>query len=588
MIRRIAALFLAFLLLFCAAIAEENAEIIEYTGGGIVSRRSAAARALISELDVAYFSLGETHLMLNQEAEFTAYVTGGDGIYSYEFNIFKPTGDGNQYISIPSKKQAKSADNVYRVTVEEENRYVVQAVIWDASGNNVVFQSQVFETASEEEYLDENTVPGKVAALAAQCIQEAKSDYARALWLHDWLIENAEYDTSYTNYFADGVLLQHKGVCQSYALAYEMLLKEVGIESIYITGTAGGVRHAWNLVKLGGEWYHVDCTWDDPTPNGNENHIYFAVTDDFIARNHSWASEWEYMPDCSAERYSYTLRSGMVHVHDQTSLEAAFAKVVGNKLPYAEFLYVGTDSEFVMSTQLIALINAAMNDGSISARSYEGTTDNLRVAFGYDGDYPPTPEGPLWIELYEDRIVLLEGEAHIFDMEYGPAKILQWKDEGDGSRSMVWVDLDDISFDIEWSSSDGDVAHISDGEVYALCAGEAEIMVRAGDAQSVCRIKVLPAGGEALVLPVSVKEIGEKAFLNCVDAVSVAIPDGATYIGSRAFDGCANLREISIPASVITIEEDAFGDNYWTTVICAENSAAHNLALRKGMPFILE
>ena len=57
-------------------------------------------------------------------------------------------------------------------------------------------------------------------------------------------------------------------VCDGYALAYEYLLQQCGIEAVVIGGDAGSDEfstggHAWNLVKLDGVWYEADPTWDD-------------------------------------------------------------------------------------------------------------------------------------------------------------------------------------------------------------------------------------------------------------------------------------------------------------------------------------
>ena len=45
------------------------------------------------------------------------------------------------------------------------------------------------------------------------------------------------------------------------------------------------MNHAWNLIKIDGEWYHIDVTWDDPTPDllGRVNHVFFLISDDAIA-----------------------------------------------------------------------------------------------------------------------------------------------------------------------------------------------------------------------------------------------------------------------------------------------------------------
>ena len=124
--------------------------------------------------------------------------------------------------------------------------------------------------------LDAVTAQEKVDAIVAHYITDGMSDYDKALVLHDYLITFADYDTTAADRFQpEDVLLHGGGVCQSYTMAYQMLLNAVGITNDTETGT----DHIWNMIQLGGKWYHIDCTWDDPTGGGNENHDFFCVTD---------------------------------------------------------------------------------------------------------------------------------------------------------------------------------------------------------------------------------------------------------------------------------------------------------------------
>lgn len=69
----------------------------------------------------------------------------------------------------------------------------------------------------------------------------------------------------------------------------------LGIECISVEGRSHSSReeHAWNMVRLDGEWYCVDVTWDDPVsalPVSVETaHMYFNVTSEFMrSTEHYW------------------------------------------------------------------------------------------------------------------------------------------------------------------------------------------------------------------------------------------------------------------------------------------------------------
>lgn len=148
----------------------------------------------------------------------------------------------------------------------------------------------------------------KIETIAGQCRQECSDDpWEQALWLHDWLTANARYDESASNrYKAAGVLLNGAGVCQGYSLAYKALLEAVGIESRLVESHS--MDHTWNVVKLNGDWCHVDVTWDDPAPGGNDSRAYFGLSDALMARDHTWKSSEA--PECLSDKNAWPIVSG--------------------------------------------------------------------------------------------------------------------------------------------------------------------------------------------------------------------------------------------------------------------------------------
>ncbi len=120
------------------------------------------------------------------------------------------------------------------------------------------------------------------------------SDIEKALYVHDYLAANYEYDMDLEINDAYSYFKEGKGVCQSYTLAYMAVLKKLGVEVSYAESDL--MNHIWNLVKIDGKWYHVDVTWDDPIMDkpGRVKHDNFLRSDDGIKEtdHHSWNSDY--------------------------------------------------------------------------------------------------------------------------------------------------------------------------------------------------------------------------------------------------------------------------------------------------------
>lgn len=120
------------------------------------------------------------------------------------------------------------------------------------------------------------------------CRQETNgSEYDMALWLHDWTLDQLEYDHSLNWCSAESGLTRHQGTYESYQRIYSKLLDAAGI----VNGRIAGNGHTWNAVKIDGKWCQMDLTWDDTSDNWygdlDQRHLYFGLTDELMAIAHS-------------------------------------------------------------------------------------------------------------------------------------------------------------------------------------------------------------------------------------------------------------------------------------------------------------
>lgn len=279
-------------------------DTLTYKGGVVMRGFVKGADTSSHPLELAYVMTSSPYIVLNQPTHWDVTITGGEGDYLCEAILaYQEDLTQDEFTSewtVPDCFRVE--DGSFEYTFTAPGRYFWEFHVMDDNGQFFIFQTRIYETYEAADETVETTVVGKVNSIISELITPEMSDYTRALVLHDWLIYNANYDFTYTHYEAAGVLLYGTGVCDSYGRAYLMLCTAAGLECLYITGEAGAPEdpaswgsHGWNLVKLNGSWYHVDCTWDDPGEGGYERHDYFSLDDETMAVDHRWnhANDYE-------------------------------------------------------------------------------------------------------------------------------------------------------------------------------------------------------------------------------------------------------------------------------------------------------
>lgn len=171
-------------------------------------------------------------------------------------------------------------------------------------------------TKEEREKIQEQ-IDGKVEQILAG-VPMGASEYDRVRYVFDYLASNIEYVIgSPENQNIISVFVYGQTVCQGYASATQYLLSELGIQSAIVTGEAEGTSHAWNLVRMDGEYYFVDTTWGNSSYAGEDaemarftNYNYFGVTSEDIALTHT-ANDYFVLPDCTAQADNYYVRENL-------------------------------------------------------------------------------------------------------------------------------------------------------------------------------------------------------------------------------------------------------------------------------------
>lgn len=179
---------------------------------------------------------------------------------------------------------------------------------------------------------EESGLTEKDAAILAKCkealelaVEPGMTDFQKERRLHDWLVQSYYgcYDRTVhdpktpmgreDNLNPYGLLVRGYGICLSYATTFQLLMDLVGVECITVVGASSSSSgdHAWNMVKLEGEWYCVDPTWDATYKEGLTQetmwpwqHRYFNVTSDYMRQtDHQW--DYENIPETTATRFRW-------------------------------------------------------------------------------------------------------------------------------------------------------------------------------------------------------------------------------------------------------------------------------------------
>lgn len=145
------------------------------------------------------------------------------------------------------------------------------------------------------------------------------SDYEIVKLIHDAIVTGCTYKEVKDMNTVYGCLVNGEALCQGYSRSFMYLCGEAGIVSYGVFGEANG-PHMWNIVEMDGEYYHVDCTWDDPDRGDRIHYDYFGLTDSRIKELRE-TDEYTYdIPAANGTRYQYYSYNNLV-VHSVDEAE---------------------------------------------------------------------------------------------------------------------------------------------------------------------------------------------------------------------------------------------------------------------------
>lgn len=170
-------------------------------------------------------------------------------------------------------------------------------------------------TMSYEEYLAAvKEIEAKADSLLSS-LTDPEDEWLCEYELHNAIINSCKYN-SYSEHDSSvyGVLCLENASCEGYSKTMKYLLDRLGIEAYVLAGVATDVDgksdlHMWNIVKINGEYSHLDVTWDDPSGDDDTLlYTYFNLTDSEICLDHS---DWSFDFDCLSGQNNYYRVKGL-------------------------------------------------------------------------------------------------------------------------------------------------------------------------------------------------------------------------------------------------------------------------------------
>lgn len=221
-----------------------------------------------------------------------------------------------EHIGIDSElfEDAQTIDDLIEIFFENKWQEEIHE-IWDDTAVVEAYRSGSADGLSEEDAYVLETA----SAIIDEIITDGMTDYEKELAVYNWQVKYIRYDEEHFspipvdvdeyeyNYYPYGVLKYHSAICVGNATTFKLFMDMLDIDCRIIHSTEQG-EHAWNLVCLDGEWYHVDVTFD----GGYEepDYAYFNVPDSFkLGGGYPW--DTEEFPAAEGFKYCYCLNNAV-------------------------------------------------------------------------------------------------------------------------------------------------------------------------------------------------------------------------------------------------------------------------------------
>lgn len=299
-------------------------------------------------------------------------------------------------------------ENIDVETVHKAVRYIHSdhpEIFWFNFGDTVYFNKETnivekisfkYSLTPAERDARQEKIDAETSRFLSE-INDSMNDYEVALKVYENIIKLVDYDTiglekqekkKLTPETPDdlrsiyGVFVEKKAVCAGYSKAMQYLMQLCGIECLYVTSQT----HAWNIIKLEGDYYHLDVTWGDGSNTKKEKshpeHIDYGcfciTTQDVLKLKEHTPSDELPLPECTATGCNYFVRNGLYfEKYDFVAIRDATCERIENGTMDVPFKFANK------SVYDIAVKNLITNSKAREIIQYANLKSSVKLSTGY-------------------------------------------------------------------------------------------------------------------------------------------------------------------------------------------------------------
>lgn len=239
-----------------------------------------------------------------------------------------------------------------------------EPLLWFVTGYTYRFYPQATHVELVPEYLfDKQKIREHRQAILSRIARlvrplQGKSAAEKELAIHDFILENVRYDKLKKSYSHEiiGPLTQGVGVCEGIAKTVKVLCDAAGLECIVALSHHNpekGVkyRHAWNVIRVDGRWYHVDATFDNSLQRGEKRYDYCNLDDQHIFRDHEQLVLP--VPECTDGDGFYYRKLSLTKIEQ---VESRAKQALRKKAPHFIFHWRGGGLNRTILSEILSLV----------------------------------------------------------------------------------------------------------------------------------------------------------------------------------------------------------------------------------------